>query len=47
MSAAQNSDPKFTRDKQHNVSGGQFASDAIESNGEPITEPEVEKVEKR
>jgi formate-nitrite transporter family protein len=47
MNPAQNPDPKFIRDKQHNASGGQFASDAIESNGEPITEPEVEKVEER
>jgi formate-nitrite transporter family protein len=47
MNPAQNPDPKFIRDKQQNASGGQFASDAIESNGEPITEPEVEKVEER
>jgi formate-nitrite transporter family protein len=47
MNQAQKHDPKLVRDKQHSASGEQFASDVTESNGEPITEPEVEKVEER
>jgi formate-nitrite transporter family protein len=47
MKTEQTPDPKRARGKQPNTSGEQFASDTIESNREPITEPEVEQVEER
>jgi formate-nitrite transporter family protein len=47
MNSAQIPDRKYARDGQHNRSGEGLGSDSIESDGEPSTEPEVEKVEER